>query len=284
MNSLNKVITIFLLFIVVSINGCGLILSGSKDNLYIYSTPKGAKVYINGYYMGETPLPLTLKSDKDYIVEFRKEGYESKTKIINSSVAPGYIILDIVAAFVPIIIDAATGGWYTLDNDYCNVILNTEADVAERKRKQAEAVEIMRQKELEVKRNSLSSTDRDKIILEINKLKNDINKLEAKADSISFKYDEYINLTYISFNSFINNNPSIISNAKWFNKKNDSLRNESKVKMGYAIAKKKYITMKEANKKEALKLSLDGIKINNNISLLRIQLDNLYDLVPELRP
>ncbi len=128
MKHLNKIITICLLISLLSINGCGLILSGNKGDVYINSNPDGAKVYIDGLYFGKTPIALTLKSNKDYLIEFRKDGYEKQTRIVNSSIAGGYIILDVLFGLVPIVIDAATGGWCTLDDDFVIVPLEKTPD------------------------------------------------------------------------------------------------------------------------------------------------------------
>lgn len=245
---LNKIVPIFLLFVFISINGCGLTFSGNKDDVYFYSTPYGAEVYINGDYMGETPLPLTLKSDKDYVVEFRKKGYKKEIRLINSSVAGGYVILDVILGFFPVIIDAATGGWYTLDEEYVDAELETTTEAAERKKDQAELAERSRQKELEIKRDSLSSTDRDKIILEISALQNEIKILDEE-DNNAFKRNiEYIDMA---------------------NKLIALTKNEHKLMEKY--------------KRKAWFATVKGIKIRKNLSSLRKQLNDLYDLVPELR-
>jgi hypothetical protein len=40
----------------------------------------------------------------------------TKSQTINHSVGAGWIILDVLGGFVPLIIDAATGSWNQLDN------------------------------------------------------------------------------------------------------------------------------------------------------------------------
>jgi len=40
----------------------------------------------------------------------------AKSQNINHSVGAGWIILDVLGGFVPLIIDAATGSWNQLDN------------------------------------------------------------------------------------------------------------------------------------------------------------------------
>jgi len=68
--------------------------------------------------MGTAPLQLESKSDKTYHIEFRKQGYENRTVILNKSVGAGWIVLDVIFGLVPVIVDAATGDWYKLDQTH----------------------------------------------------------------------------------------------------------------------------------------------------------------------
>ncbi|HOK14398.1 MAG TPA: PEGA domain-containing protein [Candidatus Kapabacteria bacterium] len=107
-------------------NGCALIFKGTSEKVNFTSEPSGTKVYVNGQLMGNTPLELKLESKKTYVIEFKKEGYESKTIQLSNSVAAGYIVLDVLFGVVPVIIDAATGAWYTLDQDHINGVLEIQ--------------------------------------------------------------------------------------------------------------------------------------------------------------
>ena len=109
-------------------NGCALIFKGTSEKVSFNSDPLASKVYVNGQVMGNTPLELKLESKKSYTIEFKKEGFETKTVHLSNSIGAGYIILDIIFGFglIPIIIDAATGAWYTLDEDHINAILEKQ--------------------------------------------------------------------------------------------------------------------------------------------------------------
>ncbi len=120
-----KAITIFVLIILL-FNGCATIFHGTSDKVSFSSEPFGCKVYVNGQLMGDTPLELKLESKKSYSIEFKKDGYESKTVQITNSIAGGYVVLDILFGFVPVIVDAATGAWYTLDQDHVNAVLEKQ--------------------------------------------------------------------------------------------------------------------------------------------------------------
>jgi hypothetical protein len=104
-------------------SGCATIFSGSRDEVNLSSEPGGAKVVVDGQERGKTPLKLSLKKGKDYYVEFTKEGYEKKMVTLTYSLGAGWLILDILAGLIGIIVDAATGNWNSLDYDSYKAIL-----------------------------------------------------------------------------------------------------------------------------------------------------------------
>lgn len=120
---------LFFSFIAVTtllFNSCATIFKGSTDDVSFSSDPSGAKVYVNGVLLGTTPVKLKLKSKNSYTIEIKKEGYETKTVVINNSIGAGWIILDILGGFIPVIIDAATGSWYSLDQEHVNAVLEKQ--------------------------------------------------------------------------------------------------------------------------------------------------------------
>jgi hypothetical protein len=121
-----KIIAVFLACIYFS--SCALIFKGTKEELNFGSDPQRAEVYVNGVRMGETPLSLKLVTKKTYTIEFRKEGYKPETFQVNNSVGAGWIVLDILGGLVPVIIDAATGAWYHLDQKNINAILEKQQE------------------------------------------------------------------------------------------------------------------------------------------------------------
>ena len=107
-------------------SGCATIFKGNSSKIDLNSKPEGAGIYVNGNYMGDTPVRLKLESKRTYSIEFRKEGYETKTVNITNHVGAGWIILDILGGLLPVIIDAATGAWYELDQKNVNAILEKQ--------------------------------------------------------------------------------------------------------------------------------------------------------------
>jgi hypothetical protein len=120
--------SVFVLLVVVSVmfNSCATIFKGSTEDVNFSSDPTGAKVYVNGNLLGTTPFQLELKSKNSYTIEFKKDGYETKTVILNNSVGGVWIVLDILGGLLPVIIDAATGNWYELDQEHVNAVLEKQ--------------------------------------------------------------------------------------------------------------------------------------------------------------
>jgi len=104
-------------------SGCATLFKGNKSGVDFTSDPTGAKVYVNGEDRGTTPVKLKLESNKSYQIEFKKDGFATKSYHISSSVGIGWIVLDCLGSFVPLIVDAATGNWMELDQDYINAAL-----------------------------------------------------------------------------------------------------------------------------------------------------------------
>ncbi len=119
--SITLVISLFLL-----ISSCATVFKGNSNKLDLNSDPQGAKVYVNGNYMGDTPIRLKLESKQTYSIEFRKEGYQTKTVNITNHVGVGWVVLDVLCGLIPVIVDAATGSWYELDQKYVNAILDRQ--------------------------------------------------------------------------------------------------------------------------------------------------------------
>ena len=118
------IILIFMLMIFLS--NCATIFKGTTTDVNFKSDPTGAEVYVNGQKMGTTPVELKLESKNTYNIEFKKEGYESKIYNITNHVGPNWVILDVLCGLVPVVVDAATGSWYYLDQDSINVMMETQ--------------------------------------------------------------------------------------------------------------------------------------------------------------
>jgi hypothetical protein len=124
MKRLMSIILIAFLFLLTS--SCATIFKGNSSKIDISSNPQGSQIFVNGNYMGDTPIRLKLESKLTYNIEFRKEGYKTKTFNITNHVGVGWIVLDVIFGLVPVIVDAATGSWYELDQKNVNALLEKQ--------------------------------------------------------------------------------------------------------------------------------------------------------------
>jgi len=99
---------------------CATLFKGTSEDINFGSNPSGAEVWIDGKMMGKTPINFQLVCKKTYVIEFKYEG-QTKTVNLNNHVGAGWILLDVLAGLVPVIIDAATGAWYSFDQKNVNV-------------------------------------------------------------------------------------------------------------------------------------------------------------------
>ncbi|MCX6559446.1 MAG: PEGA domain-containing protein [Candidatus Aminicenantes bacterium] len=116
---------IFALLVVIGLvaTGCATLFKGASEEVRMESKPSGAEVWIDGQKIGTTPVSLKLESKKTYNIEFKLDG-KAKTFRLTNHMAAGYLILDILAGLVPVIVDAATGAWMKLDTN--NVIVDID--------------------------------------------------------------------------------------------------------------------------------------------------------------
>ncbi|PIU45482.1 MAG: hypothetical protein COS95_03520 [Ignavibacteriales bacterium CG07_land_8_20_14_0_80_59_12] len=120
--------TVFCLIAVAAFifNGCALIFQGTSKNMSFDAGPGSAEVWVNGAKVGVTPCKVELKRNQEYSIEFKKEGYQTKSYRITNGVGAGWVVLDILGGLIPVIIDAATGAWYGFDQDNVNAVLEKQ--------------------------------------------------------------------------------------------------------------------------------------------------------------
>lgn len=115
---------VLLLSVLFLFSGCATLFKGDSSRLGLTSNPQGAVVYANGAEIcSSTPCSVKLKSGGSVNLLFKKDGFKEKTILVNNKIGALWVVLDIVAGLVPIIIDAATGSWYEFDTDNVSVTL-----------------------------------------------------------------------------------------------------------------------------------------------------------------
>lgn len=103
-----------------------IVILGDFSIVKFNSDPEGAKVFINDEYIGHTPLKIHIKNCKHYTIEFYKEGFKPVVRRIHSRIGAGWTVLDVVCGLVPVVVDALTGSWYELDQQYVSAILKQQ--------------------------------------------------------------------------------------------------------------------------------------------------------------
>lgn len=128
-----KKIFIFLsIAAIMGFSSCASIFEGTHDYVNFVSIPHDAEIWVDGIYRGNTPLlNLKLKADQDHLIEIRKNGFVTQQGVITSSIAVGYIVVDVLLGVIPVIIDASTGAWVTLDETEIYTRLTPIAPAAE---------------------------------------------------------------------------------------------------------------------------------------------------------
>lgn len=104
--------------------GCGTIFGGTTQNVRVASSPNAAQVNVPAGATYTTPTTLDLKRKNEYVLTISKEGYETREVEINNSLRGGMLALDILfTGLVGVVVDAATGGWYSLNPTNVDVSL-----------------------------------------------------------------------------------------------------------------------------------------------------------------
>lgn len=106
--------------ILLLLSSCASILTGSKRSVLFESNPNGAKVFVNGFEKGETPVQLKVKADDR--VDFRLDNYKERLVIMDSD----FNLVAIINGFSLIGwgIDALTGSLKRVNTKYVKVDLD----------------------------------------------------------------------------------------------------------------------------------------------------------------
>lgn len=115
-----------------SVAGCGVIIGGTSDTVFLDSSPSESTVEIGP--LGQeltTPTQVSLKRKNDYVVTFSRDGYESRQVAINHNIRGAILAGDILGGLIPVIVDAATGAWFELEPERVSVTLSRTSTAME---------------------------------------------------------------------------------------------------------------------------------------------------------
>ncbi len=113
---MKKIAGVVVLVSLLGLWGCATLFKGGSQKVDTTSAPVKAQVYVNGQLMGETLLQLKLAVKKEYAIEFRAEGYQPRVYHLNNRVGAGWIVLDVLAGLVPVIVTKPGNQGTVLDN------------------------------------------------------------------------------------------------------------------------------------------------------------------------
>ena len=128
---MKRFFVLILMLLSMVLVGCATVLSGNSEDIRIQSKPEEAEVIINNIPRGHTPLRLELEKSKSYTIEIKHPDYPPRYITLDKSVNTGWVILDVLCGFIPIIVDASTGAWYNFSDDFINVSFDSDPYVDE---------------------------------------------------------------------------------------------------------------------------------------------------------
>jgi hypothetical protein len=90
--------------------GCGVAKSQKGQKVNLYPVPKFAKVYLNGFSVGSTPLMVELSRKKEHTIVFEQQGFTSVTcTLASGGVSEGgakdWVVLDVMEGSIPAVAD-----------------------------------------------------------------------------------------------------------------------------------------------------------------------------------
>jgi hypothetical protein len=126
---MKKQLTISLLGLMILCQSCATIFSGINCKVKVNSgQPVGAKVYMNGNYIGTAPCEMTLSKNGlkngGTKVLIKADGYKDQEVTLTRKVKVAGLIGDILCGLFPLIVDFADGAIYKAAPDKINYNLD----------------------------------------------------------------------------------------------------------------------------------------------------------------
>lgn len=105
--------------LILLMTSCASILTGSKRNVLFETDPSGAKVFVNGFEKGTTPVQIKVKAEDR--IDFRLDNFKERVVVMDSKFNLVSILngLSIIGWGV----DALTGSLKRVDTQYVKVTL-----------------------------------------------------------------------------------------------------------------------------------------------------------------
>lgn len=98
------------------LNSCATLLRKDKSQTVTFDPkPEKTLVFVNGEYIGQSPVTMEVDATKDYDVKYVNQSYVTEDFTMKKGVLNKWLIADLVSlpvtAVVPLIVDWKTGAW-----------------------------------------------------------------------------------------------------------------------------------------------------------------------------
>jgi hypothetical protein len=123
---IKKITILTLTGVLLLTTSCASIFTGSKGNVLFESDPSGAKVFVNGFEKGKTPVQIKVGADDR--VDFRLDNYRERVVVMDSK----FNLVTLLNGFSIIGwgVDALTGSLKRVDTKYVKVSLEESEKTA----------------------------------------------------------------------------------------------------------------------------------------------------------
>ncbi len=122
----NKLSIIAMAMTIMLTTSCASIFTGAKRKVMFETDPPGAKIFVNGFEKGQTPIQLKVKAEDR--IDFKLDNYKEKVVVMDSKFNLVSILngLSIIGWGV----DALTGSLKRVDTKYVKVTLENSKKTA----------------------------------------------------------------------------------------------------------------------------------------------------------
>ena len=126
MKIMKRISIILIVFVLLISTGCATIITGSNRVVLFETDPSGAKVFVNGFEKGKTPVQLKVRADDR--IDFRLDNYRERIVVMDSKFNAVAILnaLSILGWGI----DAITGSLERVDTKYVKVTLEKSEKTA----------------------------------------------------------------------------------------------------------------------------------------------------------
>ncbi len=117
--------SLVLLFVfATALSGCAAVFRESRPTVHFESEPSAADLRLGSDTPGKTPANYPVKRKGITTVRIEKAGFEAHNGSVRKKINGGWITLDVLTCVfpvllcVPLIVDAATGAWFDVSEEY----------------------------------------------------------------------------------------------------------------------------------------------------------------------